>query len=124
LTRFLSLIPAVALSVASIVACSSEPDRPPTEASESLARIVARDAAIEIVSARLVDPESARFSRFTIREVEGVTVVCGYVSARNQLGGYTPPQRFVASGDAAFFAGDIDPAEWREVWLRACGVEA
>lgn len=111
---------ALILSALALAACSAEP--PAEGPSRGTREIMARDAAIEIVSARLLDPESARFSDLEVREVEGVTVVCGRVAARNSLGGYAPPQTFVASGDAAFMASDVPAEEWREVWLRACGL--
>lgn len=59
-----------------------------------------------MVVEKLSDPNSALFSKVVVvpdRFVKGTKNVCGYINAKNALGGYTGKKRFyvsqVASGD-------------------------
>lgn len=57
------------------------------------------------VRSRLSDPESARFERMVRNTRTGT--VCGFVNARNKLGGYVGPQAFVVDAGVVHF----DPGE-------------
>lgn len=46
------------------------------------------------VRSKLKDPESARFGKIAAGEVEGQTIVCGWVNAKNSYGGYIGMQPF------------------------------
>lgn len=55
------------------------------------------DAGVEIVRARLVDPDSAKFKNVYYKEGVGI---CGQVNSKNRMGGYVGFKSFVveASG--------------------------
>jgi hypothetical protein len=59
------------------------------------------------VKSQLIDPESAQFSGISRNSETGA--YCGYVNAKNRLGGYTGDKRFAFNnGRVVFFP---DPAD-------------
>ncbi len=48
---------------------------------------------------RLKDPDSAKFSEVTFNKVKGAG--CGYVNAKNSMGGYTGASHFILLKDGA-----------------------
>lgn len=62
------------------------------------------------VRARLKDPDSAKFSEVTFNAAKGAG--CGYVNAKNSMGGYTGTSHFVLLKDGALhFAPSGDETE-------------
>lgn len=57
----------------------------------------ARDA----VKAKLNDPGSAEFRGDTVYEVDGSTIVCGEVNARNRMGGYAGFEPYIVRAGIA-----------------------
>lgn len=55
----------------------------------------------QIVRAKLKDPDSARFEQVTHNRQNDV--VCGWVNAKNSLGGYTGRKLFMLSGEKVVF---------------------
>lgn len=61
----------------------------------------------EAVKRKLIDPESAQF--FDVKLFRSSGQGCGYVNARNKMGGYVGRKRFVASPNGTDAA--IDPSQ-------------
>jgi len=57
----------------------------------------------------LKDPESARFERVTFNPAKKTG--CGYVNAKNSMGGYTGSRHFIAFPDGEFRVEPEDPTE-------------
>ncbi len=65
----------------------------------------------EVVRKPLLDPESAQFSE--VRFYRSTGYGCGYVNAKNKVGGYVGRKQFVASLDGEVV---IDPTEkWHDM---------
>ena len=79
------------------------------------------------VQARLVDPESARFGpRVAVSARErgkDVKVVCGYVNARNRMGGYVGDQSYIAIFEDGGWGATAPSKFGAEVCRRSYGVE-
>ncbi len=55
--------------------------------------------ALEYTRNELIDPDSAKFTGLYAAKTDNPnekTVICGYVNAKNRLGGYTGKKRFMA----------------------------
>ena len=62
------------------------------------------------VRAQLKDPDSAKFSEVTFNRAKGAG--CGYVNAKNSMGGYTGASHFVLLKDGVLhFAPSGSPTE-------------
>ncbi len=72
-------------------------------------------AAKRIVTERLNDPESAKFGKIVAR-TNGV--VCGYVNAKNAMGGYAGEKGFIVMAGKAWF--ETDSADFGETWNKHC----
>lgn len=107
---------ALAGLIASLAACSE----PSSIDDAALQRVTQHRVAREIVSARLRDPHSAQFADLSSGELEGIATVCGTVNARNALGGYAGPERFIVGGDSAFFESDASAELFESLWRDAC----
>lgn len=83
---------------------------------EDVIRHSAIAAAKKAVVERLNDPESARFGKIVYRK-NGY--VCGYVNAKNQLGGYVGEREFMAAGVPAKAALYTDPG-FEKSWNKNC----
>lgn len=79
-------------------------------------RASAIEAAKKAVVGRLNDPDSAKFGKIVYRE-NGY--VCGYVNAKNQLGGYVGEREFMAVGVPAKAALHSDPG-FEASWNKNC----
>tara|TARA_R110002051_G_C8596521_1_gene479718 strand:- start:323 stop:673 length:351 start_codon:yes stop_codon:yes gene_type:complete len=61
------------------------------------------------VKHHLKDADSAQFRDLFIREHEEMVILCGWVNAKNSLGGYTGYHRFVTGGvNATWLEGHPD----------------
>lgn len=69
-----------------------------------------------LVSQRLREPESARFSKISVVTKECAPVVCGVVNARNGFGGMTGDRSFAVAGDTAYLA-DGGPSEMKTIQM-------
>jgi hypothetical protein len=65
----------------------------------------------------LKDPESARFSSTAISPSTGA--VCGLVNAKNALGGYAGPKRFIVTSEKALIE-DADTWKMDLRWQELC----
>jgi len=79
----------------------------------------------DAVKARLKDPSSAEFRNVTAHRYADMTapVVCGEVNARNDFGGYTGMQPFIAMGDGPvppILASDMAEGEFVKTWNTLC----
>lgn len=72
----------------------------------------------KLISEQLVDPSSARFSGQFHGRREGAW--CGYVNAKNRLGGYTGDQRFVALRSVGFIETAMPISEFEDIWATSC----
>lgn len=72
----------------------------------------------KLIKSQLVDPDSARFSEQFHGKREGAW--CGWVNARNSLGGYTGSQRFIALRTTGFIESSLPPFEFEDLWASAC----
>lgn len=79
-------------------------------------RSSAIEAAKKSVLSRLNDPESARFGKIVYRSN---SYVCGYVNAKNQLGGYVGEREFMAVGIPAKAALYSDQG-FEDSWNKHC----
>ena len=85
------------------------------------AKIAWMKKGMELVKARLKDPDSAKFKGvYFNRGISGVPVTCGQVNSRNGFGGYTGFIPFVSAGRAEFtlFPNDVD--DWATLWRKLC----
>lgn len=80
-----------------------------------------RAAAQELVRQQLRDPSSAEFSDINVKLATPghVTVVCGYVNARNGFGGMTGRQRFVA-GNIVTIESAVGAETMNQLWNGVC----
>lgn len=83
------------------------------------------DDAKTIVKEQLLDGESARFENVVSQKTELVngaiqpastSAVCGWVNAKNRMGGYTGAQRFVVKAGTPTFGTAADE-EWSEAFI-------
>ena len=78
----------------------------------------------EGIKKRLRDPDSAKFKNVRFYSGGPLNVVCGEVSAKNGLGGYSGYERFMASGDnedLASLASDATDSRKMDVaWNNLC----
>lgn len=72
----------------------------------------------EQITSMLNDPDSARFSGVAISPSTGA--VCGIVSAKNSLGGYGEPQRYIVTSETARLDG-VDRWKMDYRWSELCG---
>jgi hypothetical protein len=78
------------------------------------------------VKANLKDPESALFTDYRIARVQDGVKVCGYVNAKNAMGGYVGPRLFYGVlKDGWFSLNAIDTGEKpkfgeKEIAAAAC----
>jgi len=79
------------------------------------------DGRLELVRAKLKDPASAQFTN--VRDEKGI--LCGFVNAKNELGGYTGPRAFIVSGTVVVIddpqANAIERARTTGALIGACG---
>jgi len=68
-----------------------------------------------IVTERLNDPESAKFGKIVAR-TSGI--VCGYVNAKNAMGGYAGEKGFIVMAGKAWL--ETDSADFSETWNKHC----
>lgn len=71
----------------------------------------------EQISSMLNDPESARFSGVAISPSTGA--VCGIVNARNAMGGYGDPRRYIVTTEMARLE-DADKSKMDYRWSELC----
>lgn len=70
------------------------------------------------ILALLNDPESAKFRSASVSPESGAT--CGFVSAKNAMGGYGEPFRFIVNEDMARIDSPRSPGfDYR--WAELCG---
>ena len=72
-------------------------------------------AAKRIVTERLNDPGSAKFGKVVARSSG---VVCGYVNAKNAMGGYAGEKGFIVMAGKAWL--ETDSADFGETWNKHC----
>lgn len=72
-------------------------------------------AAKRIVTERLNDPGSAKFGKVVARSSG---VVCGYVNAKNAMGGYAGEKGFIVIAGKAWL--ETDSADFGETWNKHC----
>lgn len=63
-----------------------------------------KESAENYISSVLKDPESARFGEFTVEAVEGFSIACFTVNAKNSYGGYV--------GDKVFALVKLNDEPW------------
>lgn len=80
-----------------------------------------KEAAKEVVRAKLRDPDSAEFSGLIVypETADKPTIICGYVNSRNGFGGMTGPQRFIAGG-TVMVEEEFTAAQMTIAWTRFC----
>jgi hypothetical protein len=77
-----------------------------------------QDLAKSKVLALLNDPESAKFRSISVSPGSGAT--CGFVSAKNSMGGYGEAARFIVNSESARVDSPPSPGfEYR--WTELCG---
>ncbi|HAG77581.1 MAG: hypothetical protein CMK96_02410 [Pseudomonas sp.] len=72
-------------------------------------------AAKRAVTQRLNDPDSAKFGK-VVRRPSGI--VCGYVNAKNAMGGYAGEKGFIVMAGKAWL--ETDSADFGETWNKHC----
>lgn len=72
-------------------------------------------AAKRIVTERLNDPGSAKFGKVVYRPSG---IVCGYVNARNAMGGYPGEKGFIVMAGKAWL--ETDTADFGDTWNKHC----
>jgi hypothetical protein len=93
----------------------------PYETTTDHKKIAWMQKGMELVKARLKDPDSAKFKGvYFVRGKAGVPVTCGQVNSRNSFGGYTGFVPFLSAGRAefTFFPDDVD--DWPTLWGTFC----
>lgn len=78
-------------------------------------RYTAIAAAKRLVTERMKDPESAKFGRVVRRESG---IVCGYVNAKNSMGGYAGEKGFIVMAGKAWL--EADSADFGDTWNKHC----
>ena len=72
----------------------------------------------------LKDPDSARFGKLYLNKYADTNAswaLCGYVNAKNSLGGYTGDKRFISLGSAQnTFLENNEQDSWAKAWNRYC----
>ena len=66
--------------------------------------------AIDDVRANLVDPDSAKFFDVYVSAQKGGA--CGYVNAKNKMGGYAGDRQFLVAKSKAVYFEPIAPSEY------------
>lgn len=80
-----------------------------------------KEAAKEVVRAKLRDPGSAEFSGMIVypETADKPAIICGYVNSRNGFGGMTGPQRFIAGG-TVMIEEEFTDAQMAIAWTKFC----
>lgn len=80
------------------------------------------DRGMEMVKAKLKDPDSAKFKDvFFNRGSDNIPLTCGQVNSKNSLGGYGGYQRFVSGGSAELtFVEEQVAGSFAPIWKRFC----
>ncbi len=80
-----------------------------------------KEAAKDVVRAKLRDPESAEFTSMKVypETDDRATIICGYVNSRNGFGGMTGPQRFIAGG-VVMLEEEFTAAQMTIAWTKFC----
>lgn len=80
-----------------------------------------KEAAKDVVRAKLRDPESAEFTSMKVypETDDRATIICGYVNSRNGFGGMTGPQRFIAGG-TVMLEEEFTAAQMTIAWTKFC----
>jgi len=78
-------------------------------------KYTAISTAKRVVAERLNDPESAKFGKVVAR-TSGI--VCGYVNAKNAMGGYAGEKGFIVMAGKAWL--ETDSADFGETWNKHC----
>lgn len=80
-----------------------------------------KETAMQVISERLRDPESAVFSNMTVypETEDRATIICGNVNSRNGFGGMTGPQRFIAGG-TVMLEEQFTKAQMSNAWTKFC----
>jgi len=68
-----------------------------------------------LVTERMKDPESVNFGK-VVRRDNGI--VCGYVNAKNAMGGYVGEKGFIVMAGKAWL--ETDSADFGETWNKHC----
>lgn len=76
------------------------------------------------VKSILKDPDSAKFGSLYLNKYadsEASWALCGYVNAKNSLGGYTGDKRFITLGTSqSTFLENNQEDRWANAWNRYC----
>ena len=72
-------------------------------------------AAKRMIAERMKDPESVKFGK-VVRRQNGI--VCGYVNAKNAMGGYTGEKGFIVMMGKAWL--ETDSADFGNTWNKHC----
>ncbi|UNM95959.1 hypothetical protein MMG00_12260 [Ignatzschineria rhizosphaerae] len=98
-----------------VVGCSQS-----EESKEEMDKIARIRVAKESIQKTLVDPKSAEYKDIYVhKNREGVKAVCGYVNAKNRLGGYAGYEPFLAVGSIAATKSQ-GGKEFAEAWNTYC----
>lgn len=73
-----------------------------------------------LVSARLRDPDSARFGKDYVSYKSGAPVVCGTVNAKNAFGGFTGPEPYISGGETLGIFFPSGTKDFADLWTRLC----
>ena len=73
-----------------------------------------------ILSKRLKDPDSARFSDDRVSYRSGAPVVCGTVQAKNSFGGYNAPERYIGGGTTIGVFMESEVSDFDRLWSLTC----
>lgn len=87
------------------------------EAKRRSDRSLAESVAKEAVLAQLKDPDSAKFGKVVVKESG---IVCGYVNAKNSLGGYTGEKGFISLGGPKMTWLQGEAKDFEETWNKHC----
>lgn len=68
------------------------------------------------------EPDSAKFSRSTTKDVGGIHVACGFVNSRNGFGGYTGDTMWIVSDDLGIAVVNTPGQEqaFAKIWNKYC----
>lgn len=84
---------------------------------DSIARV---RVAKEGVQKNLVDPNSAEFRDVHVyKNGTNGKIVCGYVNAKNRLGGFTGYEEFISIGKTTVLKSQGDP-DFNGIWASDC----
>jgi hypothetical protein len=78
------------------------------------------DLGVEQIRQKLKDPDSAEFSDVFFSKSGGVPAACGYVNAKNALGGYIGKQRFFTSGERVPVILESQMSDFSLIWNKFC----